>query len=727
MNTEAIFGSHSQHAEYHWFWSAASASVVLITIAFRYLLPVRDGDLWFHMLYGKYFIANKTLIADHTIFSWTPATNDTIYCTWLPDLFLYITHQIVGLPGLFAFRYACLFFFVMASGLFAHKLRILRNPLVWLCVLIGVLMAYVAAYLKPEIFSFVLMTALVWNWWHIRTGGENAHRWCYAFPFIMLVWVNSHGAFIFGYVFLLTIVLGEALNSRWSNDMELPSGLRRHLWISMGLTLLVPFANPYGWRYPLQLFWSLMPTEANLDRFNQIAAFEPTFKNATPFHAFGFYADIAILVLAVLFFLNFKNRRIEWSSLLSIFVFTLLYTRFLRTTFFFAPVFSFASIAMIQSCTSPDSDRKLFIRRKIFPIAICLSVLWISLDSIYTGYTHPEDAVRPGHFGISSRNPIDSAEYIKSYFPHSKIGNTYSAGSYLLWKLWPGSKVSFDARHFPYRAWIDDFMRFCNGFDFSRFLNTHKADLWCIEHSDIRLYYNFINSGNWKLAFYGRSASVFVPENTHLPGSGKYEVATHIDNENNPYTLHRIFLFAVTIQDWATADTLLRQMKTLFPQPEKEPRVLALQSILAGMKAFTAKDYRAASALLGKARRALGGLEIVLAMSYMRLAQQDMDAYQYEQARRNIYAASEILPGALSAYYNIGIIEWVLYQREMGYHTDTIKKSYLNALQNFVDKRVSTQNYEAYAGTAQKILKGRLDDTTSQPKLIIPNADFSVR
>ena len=62
--------------------------LVLATVAIRYAIPLRDSDVWFHLLYGKYFVENLTLVPDHTLYSWTPASNEIVYCTWLPDIFL---------------------------------------------------------------------------------------------------------------------------------------------------------------------------------------------------------------------------------------------------------------------------------------------------------------------------------------------------------------------------------------------------------------------------------------------------------------------------------------------------------------------------------------------------------------------------------------------------------------------------------------------------------------
>ena len=137
----------------HWSWIAAIGIIVILTVALRYALPVRDGDIWFHLLYGEYFWQHKTLLADHTLFSWTPSTNDTIYCTWLSDVFFYFCYKITGITGLFVFRYLCIYMLVFSCYLFARKMKIVNQPVTWLVCLLATLMAYTGIIAKPEIFS----------------------------------------------------------------------------------------------------------------------------------------------------------------------------------------------------------------------------------------------------------------------------------------------------------------------------------------------------------------------------------------------------------------------------------------------------------------------------------------------------------------------------------------------------------------------------------------------
>src|ERR1700676_5002708 len=89
-------------------WTAACLALVLLTvIAVRFAEPILDGDLFWHMAYAKQMLARHTLVPDHTAYSWTPASNETIYCAWASELFFNWLWTHLGMSSLFVFRYLC--------------------------------------------------------------------------------------------------------------------------------------------------------------------------------------------------------------------------------------------------------------------------------------------------------------------------------------------------------------------------------------------------------------------------------------------------------------------------------------------------------------------------------------------------------------------------------------------------------------------------------------------
>lgn len=704
---------------WHWGWAAILALVTLMTMAFRYALPIRDGDIWFHMLYGKYFLDNSTLILDHTIFSWTPASNDVIYCSWLPDIFLYLLYSVTGLPGLFAFRYLCVLVLVLACFLYARKLKIALHPLVWFICLLAVLMSYAAVFEKPEILSFVLMTLVAWNWWHIRSSGEVAWRHCYLFPIIMLVWVNSHGGFVLGAVFLVVIGLGELLNTWLSPDNVLSPRLRKHLLAALGLAAVSIFVTPYGYHYPLQLFWDMLPSKENLTRFSEIGAYSATFAFDDNYR-FELCADLVIFLLLVLFWRNF--RKIEWSSLLANLVFAFLYTRFFRTTFYWVPIFLFSSLQMLALRPVVPSgwmcSRSLC---RLFPALVVLAGLGVSGNSIYKSVALPEAHQWMG-FGISDLNPVSEADYIKKYFPHARIGNTYNQGAYLLWVLWPGNQVFMDARYFPYREWIDAFWNFSNGKNVSEMVKKYPCDLWCIDLQQWSLIRAFLNNKEWRLAFYGRNSVVLLRADIPLPEDAP-RVSGDFFAPKNLVSAFESLRFLSSIKDWSSGRRLLSVMNASFTLAPQKQSMSRLNKSYNGEQAFYLGNYREAVRNFEQVSELTDIVRFMLTSCHHFLCDEAWERGDEAMALAHARKAWDLVPGNPYSFYNLGCIYWQQGGAKSGAalleaRPGTNQTDWRYCLNEFL-RITSPQDheYEAARATALALLQGR-DYVT--PTLIVP-------
>jgi hypothetical protein len=705
------------YSPWHWGWAATLAVITLVTLAFRYALPVRDGDLWFHMLYGKYFLEHKTLIADHTIFSWTPTTNDTIYCTWLPDIFLYLLHKIAGLPGIFAFRYLCMLVPVLGCFLYARKLRIANNPLTWLLCLLAVIMSYTAAFDKPEILSFVFMTLLAWNWWHIRSSGEEAWKSCYLFPIIMLVWVNTHGGFVFGAVFLVLIWLGEMGNTWLSPQNTLSPKVRKHLTIALFVAVFTTLLNPYGYHYPLQLFFDLLPTEANTTYNQKIAAYDSPFIFEDTY-IFVLGADMVIAILLLLSLRNFK--KIEWSSLLANLFFAYLYTRFFRTTFYWVPVFLFSGLYLLSLApvVPPQWKYAIPFSRKL-PALVTIAAILLAGLSLYNSSIKPERLQWMG-FGISDGNPVTEAEYIKKYFPHARIGNTYDQGAYLMWKLWPENTVFFDARHFPYRNWSDSFFNFMSGKNIKEMTQRYPCDLWCVGHLYPDLAMGLLLSKDWHLAFYGKNCAIIIRRDIPLPQDAP-RISNDINDPKNITSALDTVRFATNIGDFETAQQIVDAMKKKFFHKTQGNVLRWASYYFDGVKAYEERDYAMAAGKLRLIADPPEYIRYILTNCFQFLTQKAWIQNDLSTAMKFAQKSLELVPDNSYTLYNIGIIGWR--QEKENKNAQDLLMRYRNTknwrmfLEQFVQQAKDDRDFMPYKETATAVLHGQ---QSKYPQLLIP-------
>lgn len=574
-------------------WTVALFLLTLATVAFRYAIPLKDGDIWFHILYGEYCWQNKTLIPDHTLYSWTLSTNENIYCTWLSDIFFYFYYKVSGITGLFALRYICIYSLVLSCFLFAGKLRIVSRLETWLFCLLASLMSYAGIAAKSEIFTFVFMFLTAWNWWYIRTEKNTAWKNCYLFPLIMLIWVNSHGGFVFGAVFLASIGIGEILNTWLTPSNKLSPIVRKHLLIAALLTGTSLFVTPYGLDYLSQLFWGLLPTEKNIAKFSAVTAYKSPFANNDQM-GFGLLLFISIASLLFLYARNF--RKIEWSSLLSNLIFIFLYTRMVRTTFYWAPIFLFSSLTLL-----PQNPHPKFFSTNWLPqisprsrsALIFLLALCVSGTIVYKAMTKPEMGCWTG-FGIADSSPVNESKYIKKHFPTAKVGNTYNQGAYLMWELWPENKVFIDSRHFPYRdsQWLEAYWHFFNTNTirshpdkFADYITSQDCDLWLIGHEDMVISQWFYLSPEWKLIYYGRNASLFLRKDIPFPEyQSNDEIHKGIRHIKNFIYASQTLKWTLIIQDWTTADIILNDMKERFIFPQQREKIRKLSHLVAKLQ-----------------------------------------------------------------------------------------------------------------------------------------------
>lgn len=705
---------------WHWGWAAALATITLITLAFRYALPVRDGDIWFHMLYGKYFLEHKTLIADHTIFSWTPTTNDTIYCTWLPDIFLYLLYKTTGLPGIFTFRYLCMLAPVLGCFLYARKLRITSHPLTWFLCLLAVIMSYTAAFEKPEILSFVFMTLLAWNWWRIRSSDKEAWKSCYLFPLIMLIWVNTHGGFVFGAIFLFLIWLGEMGNTWLSPQSTLPSTVRKHLTISLFVAAHTVLLTPYGYHYPLQLFFDLLPTDANTAYNQKIAAYDSPFIFEDTY-IFVLGADLIIAILLLLSWRNFK--RIEWSFLLANLFFAYLYTRFFRTTFYWVPVFLFSGLYLVSLAPvlPPRWKYAIPFSRKL-PALITIAGILLGGFSLYNSFIKPERLQWMG-FGISDGNPVTEAEYIKKYYPHARIGNTYDQGAYLLWKLWPENTVFFDARHFPYRNWSDTFFDFMSGKNIKDMTQHYPCDLWCVGHLYPGLAMGLLSSKDWHLAFYGKNCAILIRSGLPLPQDAP-RISNDITNPKNLTSAVDVVKFATNIGDFETAQKLLDVMEKKFIYTAQGNALRWAKYYFYGIKAYEEKDYATAA---GKLRLIVDPpkyIHYALTNCYQFLTQNAWIEKDIPTAMKFAQKSLELVPDNPYALYNIGIIGWQQEKENKNVPDlimrNRIVKDWRIFLEQFVQQAKDDRFFLPYKEIATALLHEQHSQQSEYPQLLIP-------
>ena len=459
---------------------------------------------------------------------------------------------------LYALRYLFIIVFILLVFSFSKKDRVEFLPAMFLIGLTGLLMSNAGLRIKPELFSFLLMTITVWVWLRIKTQPDKAWPLFYFFPILTLIWVNSHGGFIFGILFLDLVLIGEVLNWIIGSSEKLDSRFRKHLFISIILSNLALFITPYGMRYPIQLINNLVINPEEFKRHMiTIAEYQSIFfPQASHFH-FIDYMIVSSGILIILMIAQLRRNRIDWALLLVNTSFLIIYIKYMRVTYFWAVIFVFSSSYLIRKVSQDKSE--LFI---IKPLKIAINsitfilLLFFSIRLQYETYCMPSIG-----FNINYISPIQEASFIRMKFPYQNIGNDYYCGSYLLWSLWPNKKIFIDARYFPYHRWYDEEHEFEKGKDKATIevlLKKYNCDLWCLSY-DTPVFQYFIASPEWRLVYYGPSACIFLSNRIDLSQQTR-SIAESI-YKVGIYQAYTIMKFALAVGDLEVAKNIVKAMK----------------------------------------------------------------------------------------------------------------------------------------------------------------------
>ena len=303
-----------------------------------------DADVWFHLKYGEYFFNNHTWSIDHSLFSWTPAAKDWPYVTWLGSSLLYIVYIIFPLPVLFYLPALLTFFVFIIYCLYLRSISARINIEALSLFLITALCLHNPV--KPAIFSwffFALCVAIYFS------GRQRLKKRYYWYPLIFLLWVNIHGAFIFGLFFIALAFFVECFMTLLRRTPE-PNNKAYLLGFgaSIFLSFLVLLVNPYGINYLIGLARGALFAQEFADPSKYIIEYTHLWSTLMPtgvkagLTGASWYAVFLLLAYLLLALLAWrKGRRPDIVSLVLMVLFFLLSMAYARCLVFFRTGFSF--------------------------------------------------------------------------------------------------------------------------------------------------------------------------------------------------------------------------------------------------------------------------------------------------------------------------------------------------------------------------------------------------
>jgi hypothetical protein len=419
-------------------------------------LLLRDGGTGWHIRNGQLMLQTHSITRVDS-FSATMSGQPWYAWEWLYDVLVAAVHHGLGLNGVVFYTAAIM----AATFVLVFHLAMRRGgslPIAFFLLVLSLGASAIHFLARPHVLSWLLTVI----WFELldssasATGLEKDRRLFY-FPVLMMLWVNLHGGFLFGFILLGVYLVGGGIQyftCRVQRE-EIRDWLKRLGLVSVS-SLLASFVNPYGYKLHLHIYRYLS------DRFlmNHVSEFlSPDFHGVAQ-------QCFALLLLVTIAALASARRKPEPTQLLVILVaaFSGLYASrnlpasSMLLTLMIAPLLSETVEKASENAEIAGWLRALLSRLHRFGVRMqSLELrfqghLWLVLAFIIGLWA----CMHGGRLGSTQlinayfddkRFPVEAAEVIAKRGIREPIFCPDQWGGYLIYRLYPQTKVLVDDRH----------------------------------------------------------------------------------------------------------------------------------------------------------------------------------------------------------------------------------------------------------------------------------------
>jgi hypothetical protein len=419
-------------------------------------LLLRDAGTGWHIRNGHLMMQTHSITRVDP-FSATMSGQPWYAWEWLYDLLIAVVHNVFGLNGVVFYTAAIMAVtFVLVFHLAMRRGGSL--PITFLLLVLSLDASAVHFLARPHVLSW-LFTVI---WFELldsaASGAESEKsRRLFWLPVLMLLWVNLHGGFLVGFALLGMYLVGGGIQYfTCPEEQQGIGGWLKRLGLVSVLSLLASFANPYGYKLHLHIYRYLS------DRFlmNHVSEFlSPDFHGVAQ-------QCFAVLLLVTLAALASARRRPEPARLLVILLaaYSGLYASrnlpvsSMLLVLVIAPLLSESIARGGEDARIAPWLRRLFSRVQSFSLRMEKLELsfqghvWIVLAFVL-GLCACANGGRLGSVQLlnayfdDKRFPVEAAEVIAKRNIQEPIFCPDQWGGYLIYRLYPQTKVLVDDRH----------------------------------------------------------------------------------------------------------------------------------------------------------------------------------------------------------------------------------------------------------------------------------------
>ena len=200
-----------------------------------------DNDLWYLLAEGKYIIQNGIYHVDTLSMH---SGLDIVVQNWLSAVIFWIVYAFLGSKGIlfmvFAVNIVIVFLLYKICMLLSDNNKTL-SILVTLFTDLNMSLYFIVS--RPQIFSFAIMLLLIYLLeLYIK---HDDTKYLKFIPLISFIWINLHASL---WLFLVLFMIPYIIDSFKSKKLMLEGYRTKPLVITLIISILVAFINPYGYK-----------------------------------------------------------------------------------------------------------------------------------------------------------------------------------------------------------------------------------------------------------------------------------------------------------------------------------------------------------------------------------------------------------------------------------------------------------------------------------------------
>ena len=474
---------------------------VLLSALVMFLLSRTAGGVIDLDLFHEMALAREALQLGYVpwvdSFAYTPTVEIVVHHEWGLGLIALLISRITGGAGIILLKFLLIFGLGCVIWRTARSRR--ASPVIVgiFAALAIVLSDFGFATVRAQMFSYFFTGLLLLGFDQDRRGNR---LWLIGVAILFPVWANLHGG----------CLVGAALfAAHWFEQL-----IRRqphwHLFV-IGIGL-IPLAaiNPWRFHYHRYLIHAMtMPRPT-------IAEWSPLWdaENRQPLINFG----MSLLLL----FLILKSK--SWKQIPGLFIVALTAFAAMKSNRFL-PFYAIAYASYLPGvfCQIPigrDLRRWWWRFQPAFCTGLGLIALALGLSSLPCEPWRLRVASHPlPHQGKHLIYPVGAVDYLQNHGFGGNVMVPYDWGSYVMWKLGPQVKISFDSRYeVAYPTWrMDEDDRFYEaGKGWEEILTKYPTDV-VLARSDLKVVKSLENQKGWHRVYTDPQFVLFAKAELELP------------------------------------------------------------------------------------------------------------------------------------------------------------------------------------------------------------------